>query len=266
LVGALSPDGGLGLMVYGRLGRTGVYDMQDLLRLVAGEGDPLARVARARKLLADMPATNWLARNPNVADHLEGGDAGLFDLLLHPRDRAFSVEELDRLLTDAELRLLTFIEPARYDPSTYVRDPAIRRRLAELEPIARASFAEQFVGAMARHVVYAVRCGNAVRPAALDSDDAVPMLRNIAGASLANALGTKGTMTIGDGALKLRAPMPRLAGAIAARLDNRISLGELRADLRRSGGQSEADLDAQLEAFYRPLNAFNLLLIRYRNS
>ncbi|MBI3514796.1 MAG: class I SAM-dependent methyltransferase, partial [Proteobacteria bacterium] len=217
LVGALAPDGGIGVMVYGRLGRTGVYEMQALLRIVAGDGAPRDRIQRARKLLTDLPATNWLARNPNLSDHIEGGDAGLFDLLLHARDRAFSVEEIAALIDETDLRLATFIEPARYDPLTHVRDPGARRTVATLDPIARAAFAEKLTGAMARHVFYAVHRANPIAPAAFDRDDAVPMLRGIEPAALAKALGTRGMLVAGDGALQLRIPVPVISGAIAAR-------------------------------------------------
>jgi len=262
LVGALAPDGGLGVMVYGRLGRTGVYEMQEVLRVVAGDGTPRERVQRARKLLADLPPTNWLARNLNLSDHVEGGDAGLFDLLLHARDRAFSVEAIGALVDAATLRLVTFIEPARYDPATFVRDPAARRAIAGLDGLARAAFAEKLTGAMARHVFYAVRRDNPVVPAALDRDEAVPMLRGVDGASLAKALGTRGVLVAGDGALQLRAPVPVSSGAIAAHLDNRTSLGELRAALK--GLVRSTDLDADILACCRALNAVNLLLVRYR--
>lgn len=262
LVGALAPNGGLGLMVYGRLGRTGVYDMQALLRVVAGDGSARERVQRARKFLGELPPTNWLARNPNLSDHVEGGEAGLFDLLLHARDRAFSVEEVGALVDGAGLRLVTFIEPARYDPLTYVRDPGARRAVATLDPLARAAFAEKLTGAMARHTFYAVRRDNAIAPAALDHDDAVPVLRNVDAPSLAKALGTRGTLVAGDGALQLRMPVPVISGAIAARLDDVKSLGALRAELKTL--VRTADLDADLQALYRALNGVNLMLVRYR--
>jgi SAM-dependent methyltransferase len=262
LVGALKPDGGIGLMVYGRLGRTGVYEMQELLRVVAGDGPPRERIQRARKLLAELPATNWLARNPNLSDHVEGGDAGLFDLLLHARDRAYSVEAVAALIAAADLRLVTFIEPGRYDPLTYVRDPGARRALADLDATARAAFAEKLTGAMARHIVYAVRRANPVAPAALDDDSAVPMLRGIEPDALAKALGTRGLLIAGDGALQLRMPVPVISGAIAAQLDNQKSRGELKAALK--GLVRTGDLDADVQALYRALNTANLMLVRYR--
>ena len=45
-----------------------------------------------------LPETAWLRRNGFLDDHINGGDAGLYDLLLNPRDRAFTVRELHALL------------------------------------------------------------------------------------------------------------------------------------------------------------------------
>ncbi|MEK9662587.1 MAG: class I SAM-dependent methyltransferase, partial [Alphaproteobacteria bacterium] len=70
LAGALAPDGGIGLMVYGELGRSGVYDVQAMLRKLAPYGeDDSARVEAARRLVAALPPTNRFARNPLLQDH-----------------------------------------------------------------------------------------------------------------------------------------------------------------------------------------------------
>ena len=45
----------------------------------------------AKRLLAQLPDTNGLARNPAIGDYRRGEDAGLVDLLLHARDRAYRV-------------------------------------------------------------------------------------------------------------------------------------------------------------------------------
>ena len=99
-------------------------------------------------------------------------------------------------------------------------------------------------------------------PAALDSDDAMPMLRNVDPAKLAQALGTRGVLIAGDGALQLRQPVPVISGAIVARLDDKKTLGALRAELKPLVKSS--DLDADIQALYRALNAVNLMLVRYR--
>ena len=86
LRGALDENGGMGLMVYAPLGRTGVYSVQAMLSALDRGEAPQQRVATARALLEALPATNWLKRNPCIADHLQAGDAGLYDLVLHRRD------------------------------------------------------------------------------------------------------------------------------------------------------------------------------------
>jgi hypothetical protein len=68
----------------------------------------------------------------------------------------------------------------------------------------------------------------------------------------------------GDGALQLRQPVPTISGAIVARLDDKKTLAELRAELAPLVRSS--DLDADLQTLYRALNAVNLLLVRYRRS
>ncbi|MFN4090920.1 MAG: class I SAM-dependent methyltransferase, partial [Alphaproteobacteria bacterium] len=124
LVSVLAPHGGLGLMVYGAVGRQGVYETQDLLRLLAPvDRPPEERLAVAKRLLPGLPVTSPLRRNPFVRDHVGGGDAGLYDLLLHPRDRAYRVPDVSALCAGAGLDLLAFIEPCMYEPATYLGDP-----------------------------------------------------------------------------------------------------------------------------------------------
>ncbi len=104
LLSVLAPGGGLGLMVYAPHGRTGVYELQDALRWLAPETEPpAARLDAARRMMRHLPESAWLRRNTLFADHLTGGDAGLYDLLLNPRDRAFTVPALHALLQAAGL-------------------------------------------------------------------------------------------------------------------------------------------------------------------
>ena len=175
-------------MVYAPLGRTGVYPAQAMLRGL-GEGLPLAeRVGLAQRLLAALPATNWLKRNPFLGDH-KRSDAELVDLLLHARDRAYSVSEVAALVAGAGLRLVSFIEPARYDPATYLKDPVLLKRLQGLAPLARAGVAEDLAGNIKKHVVYVVKGSNeADTVARADSAAAVPVTREIPGPDLARAL------------------------------------------------------------------------------
>ena len=119
---ALTPEGGMGIMVYGELGRTGVYHTQEMLRLIAADGPSDERVAVAKKLIAEFPETNWLSRNEQVRDHKQA-DADLFDLLLHSQDRAYTVPQLAEVVAAAGLEIVSFVDPARYDPAMMVKGP-----------------------------------------------------------------------------------------------------------------------------------------------
>lgn len=113
----------MGIMVYGALGRRGVYDMQEMAETLAPTDlPPNERLAIGQLLFKDLPASNWLKRNPFVRDHLDGGEAGFYDLLLHARDRAYTVNDFATLAASADMSVVSFIEPARYDPAAYPTD------------------------------------------------------------------------------------------------------------------------------------------------
>src|SRR5690349_22036008 len=56
LLGSLAPGGVLGLMVYGTLGRAGIYPMQELLAIATdGLGERRKRLEAAREILGTVP-------------------------------------------------------------------------------------------------------------------------------------------------------------------------------------------------------------------
>ncbi|HEX9646853.1 MAG TPA: class I SAM-dependent methyltransferase [Alphaproteobacteria bacterium] len=263
LVRALGPGGGIGLMVYGTLGRTGVYHVQDALRLLADAGAPAKdRVALARSLLADLPETNWLRRNPFVADHLHGDDAGLHDLLLHARDRAYTVPEVFALCAGAGLAITSFIEAARYEPATYLHDADLVARAGALAWPERAALAELLSGAIKRHVVYAVTGSAVGRVAAPDSPDMVPVLREGDGQAYARALAATGRLTAQLENLTLSFSFGPLAPAILSRIDGVKSLAEIHAALTTD--TDWAAFKAAFDDLHAKLNGINLLLLRAR--
>ena len=61
LRGVLSDRGGMGIMVYARYGRAGVYQMQNLMRtLNGGEPDPRVCIDRTKLVLDRLPPSNWV--------------------------------------------------------------------------------------------------------------------------------------------------------------------------------------------------------------
>ncbi len=265
LAGVLAPDGGMGLMVYGEYGRTGVYHMQDMLRAIAPGGTTPddERVDLARRLMKDLPATGWLNRNGQMNDHLHGGDAGIYDLFLHARDRAFTVPQIADWVADAGLRVTTFIEPFRYDPDWLVHDLRLKKRLDGLDPLARAAFAERFAGNLTKHVFYVVRTGNDIAPPTPDTHDAKPVLVNATPDQIAPSIPAGGKITVNAGGLKVPVSLPPLARAFAQLCDGERSLSEINDAIRdKRPEMKDEGFRQQFDAFYGAMNAINKLVLR----
>ena len=262
LAGALAPGGGIGLMVYAPHGRTGVYMMQDALRLIAPpEEAPAARVEIARRLWRQAPETAWLRKNPWLTDHVSGGDAGLYDLLLNPRDTAFTVAALHDLVRAAGLRIVCLVEPVRYDPDSYLTDPRLRARTAALDPVQRAALAEAITGNMGIHIAYCVRAGAPEAAAPRWEDpDSVPVLREMDGPALARNLPPGGVLPVSFDGLRVPLPLPRLASAILQRVDGRRPLGAIADELAANGVPREA-FWRDLAALRRTMESMNRLLL-----
>jgi SAM-dependent methyltransferase len=154
----LADGGGMGLMVYAPYGRTGVYQAQAMLRALGiADEAPVNRVETAHALLEELPPTNWLHRNPFVSDHLNEGDTGLFDLLLHSQDRAYTVPELGAFVNNAGMKVTAFIAPFAYDLSLYLKNPKLLNRLKALPWMERCTFSEMLTGSLKTHIFYAVK-------------------------------------------------------------------------------------------------------------
>ncbi|WP_431855074.1 methyltransferase [Azospirillum sp.] len=261
---ALKPGGGLGIMVYAPYGRTGVYPMQAALRAMTQGMTPPDKVALARRLLGALPQTNWLNRNPFLTDH-RTSDANLYDLLLHSCDRPYTVPELAELAANAGLAVSALIEPARYEPSTWVKDPRLLKRLEGLSWLERAAWAEQVSGGMTKHIAYLVRPdrldGAVARP---DGPEVVPVLRDLDGPATAKAIPPGGVLEAELAGAVVPLPLPRLAGPMLARIDGRTNLGDLHAAVATATGGALPweTFKTQFDQLFAALNGVGKMLLR----
>jgi SAM-dependent methyltransferase len=266
LKSVLDPAGGIGLMLYGTLGRIGVYHAQAMLKML-GAGDPASeRLALARRLLSELPVTNWLRRNPSIVDYKRGGDPELYDLMLHSRDRAFTVPEIAGLAAGAGLEIVSFIDPWRYDPDSYLHDPKLKARLDGLSRLKRESFAELLAGNIKTHICYLVGAGRSAEALALPSDgEAIPVMRNDDGPAFARTIKEDRVSFRMEG-LEMVLPVPRMAGPILTRIDGGRSLAELQALLAAEFGAraAPAAFEADFGQLYKVMNGIGRMLIRRR--
>ena len=268
LTEALTDKGGMGLMLYGALGRTGVYPVQRALRRILGAEDISTQLDLARRLLSDLPETNWFRRNRFLADHLGGDDAGIFDLLLHARDRAYTVPEIAALCRDAELTLTGFVPAAAYDPTIYLHDDALKTRAATLTDIEAAALAEELAGNLKSHVFYVVKSGNSTGGAAgLADPRLVPILRETDPAALARSLAKSPGLKLNLDGIEVRFELPSGAADVVRLIDGVRDIEAIHGDLaERNPRLTRAAFDALFAKIYGVLNPLNMLLFGGPNA
>lgn len=168
LTSVLKEHGAIMIMLYGRYGRTGVYQMQELMRRVNDdEQDMQVMIDNTKAILHDLPKTNWFKRGEDlITDHKEQGDAGIYDVFLHAQDRAYTVEELYELVESCGLRIIELLErgKAKYMPESYIRDKGLLEKVARLPRKQQQAIAELITGDLFVHNFYASRRANTVPP------------------------------------------------------------------------------------------------------
>jgi hypothetical protein len=231
-------------------------------------------------VLASAPPTNWFLRGDDLfIDHKAWGDSGIYDLLLHSQDRAYTVGELYDWIADRHGMHVELTYPGRglsiYLPEMVVapEQPAFLRTLAALAPRARHEIAELLAGNITMHTFYATPSARAAAP--YGDVDYVPFLCN---GVLADRLAAS-IRQHGSKPYMLHDPQARLAGLldpgkfgepVARHIDGRRSFGEIFSRVREELGASAAPLDDQaLFTDFRPLYDFlrniDRLLLRHRS-
>lgn len=159
LASVLKPNGGLSIMLYGALGRRGIYDVQDMMRMVKDEQDDLkVLIPLTRQLLQGLPPVNPYRRSQRY--NPQANENELVDMYLHVRDRAYTVPEVLQLLHDSGLKLVSFIPPVWYDPLNANLGPKWKERLESLSSEERLYFGELLFGTISRHLFFAAKAEN----------------------------------------------------------------------------------------------------------
>lgn len=155
----LKDDGALGMMVYGQYGRTGVYQMQSLFRIINDSQTDLgSQVAGVRNLMANLPATNWYKRGAELfTPTAKSSDSEVLDLFLHSQDRAYTVPQLYDYLATAGLYPSEWSSDSRiwYQPNLAFRDPELLTRIQSLPRREQAAACELFWGTIIKHAFWA---------------------------------------------------------------------------------------------------------------
>ena len=147
----LKPDGGMYIMVYGEIGRTGVYQMQDLLNIVNKNTNNFAnKIINFKNIYSILPSSNLLKKTENVIRDHNTGDNGIVDELLNLQDRAYTVSELYKFVKSVGMNIVEFSPMDRYKYKFSI--PNIDyKNISEIE---KYSINELFFGDICKHSIY----------------------------------------------------------------------------------------------------------------
>lgn len=156
LESVLAENGAIHIMVYARYGRTSIYQMQELMRLINhNEVGLSAEIKNARRVLKELPPNHWHKLANMHDDNLP--DIEFYDLYLHSQDRAYTVPELYQFAESANLELVQFMGLGIvggneiYKPEFYIQDKRICSSLKQLNVMQRQAIAEIFNGRIIMH-------------------------------------------------------------------------------------------------------------------
>ncbi len=110
----LKDNGTIAIMVYGQYGRTGVYMLQEMFRLM-GLGQTAADVAVVKQTLAALPARHAVQDYASRTRDTKY-DAGLVDNFLHRQDRAYTVKQCIEFAEEAGLSFMNWWDNILYYP------------------------------------------------------------------------------------------------------------------------------------------------------
>ena len=129
LADVLEPSGSMGIMLYGKAARTGVYLVQDILRRL-GAGPDAEGLGMARELLKFVPSYHYLFEPTGKLPNDLAEDAGIVDMLLHPQDRAYSVPEIMDFVAAAGLIFFGWNDNADYCADRFLSGEMLEKVLA----------------------------------------------------------------------------------------------------------------------------------------
>ena len=289
LKSVLKDDGAMGLMVYAKYGRTGIYHIQDLMRMVnEGEENLQKQVDNCKSMLTTLPNTNWFARTnhgPN-SDHLRYGDVGIYDMLLHTQDRSYTVPELYEWVESCGLVLRDLLGGRGaaiecYEPETFVKNPELLQKIRSFPKAKQQAIAELLCGIINTHTFY-VSTKPRVLPD-IGNLENIPFLSILLTSTTANpyetiyksleglrnkgAVGEKIGLALNE-RYKVRLTYMKHHPDIFKLMDGRKTIGEIFAEVGKTADDKPSNeiLSREFEEIFSAFNRYDLMFLRYKNT
>lgn len=177
LADSLRPGGGMHIMIYAQYGRTGVYQVQDIMKMVNnGATHRVQEVANGKIIIDSLPTSNWYMRGQDLlADHKKFGDIGLYDMFLHKQDRAYTIPQVYEYASNAGLNVVQWTDiksRVLLKPANYIKDFTLLQRIQQMDKITQEAIGELMCGSIIKHSFYVSNAKDTV--ASFDDLDNVP--------------------------------------------------------------------------------------------
>lgn len=272
----LKPDGALGIMVYGQYGRTGVYQLQDLMRIITvHEADENNRLDLTKTLLRSLPDTNWYHRAQEIFEPiLEMSDAETYDLFLHSQDRAYTVPQLYEWLATAQLTIAEYAMDSRawYRPDIAFMQEPMASTVAQLPVPLQQAACELFWGSISKHSFWATAHSDTV--ARWDNEDYIPswshfgQLTDIRG-NVLKSTDENWTLDVQKGdkgsRLELKIKNTPLHRAFIEQINGQRTIGDLCFGIASQFQLPPNEVAAQLGYVFNLFNLTDMLVLRHKS-
>ncbi len=275
LTSVLKDDGCMGLMIYAKYGRTAIYYIQELMRLInKNESSMQSRVRNTKLLLAHLPRTNWFKRGEDVTrEHTTQGDPGIYDLFLHSQDRAYSVAEMHAYIEKCRLSFVEFMLNRKifYRADNYIKDPSLLTCISELSQKEQQAVAELTAGNIGMHIFYVSNA--TITIASPDECDNIPYFFRYSVTNLHKAIelnedkGAGEFVVVHPEGFTVRFQPGKYTKYIFQYLDEKRSLREIFNEVRREFNNDVPDEELLLafKVLYEKFNAFDWMLLRHKS-
>ncbi|THB69805.1 MAG: class I SAM-dependent methyltransferase [Gammaproteobacteria bacterium] len=269
----LKSDGVLGVMLYAKVGRTAVYQIQELMKMIASDETDLKRkISLVKDTVDNRPQTNWWNHSQSfLFDYDNGGEAGVVDLFLHSQDRAYTVGELFDFVEASDLHFIDFVMPQRYElmPEAYSFRGDLLKRIKGKEKKKQQAIIELYSGKITKHIFY-VSKGKEAKANLKDLDN-IPFYHKVEfdRNQLADQIEINKYKNVAlnlDGKYKVTFAVGEYSCEIIRNIDGKKTLDEIYSQVKSKfgNGVNVSDLENDFEALYNAMNKFDAMLLRHR--
>ena len=156
----LKEDGLIYMMVYAQYGRTGIYQMQELMRRI-NKNTPTytKKIVNFKHIYAQLPKTHLLKHFERVVSDHTVSDNGIVDELLHCQDRAYTIPQLYEYAQNCELNIISHIEHSTRKKLT---TPIPNVDYTNMSRIEKEAINELYHGDITKHSVFLSKQKNSI--------------------------------------------------------------------------------------------------------